>query len=150
MPTQRKHVPDQDDVASVLHASLSKVSRQLQHLDLPQGVTPERLRTLATIYAHGPLSVTALATMQKVRPATISRMITSLEDDGFVKRREDKTDKRGVLVSATAKGRQMYLRANRRYLKQLNEALTRLDPEQLEMMRTLAELLEKLNSALDK
>jgi DNA-binding MarR family transcriptional regulator len=141
---------EHDNIAASLHSGLAKVSRQLRHMELPQGFTPERLRTLATIQANGPISVTALAAMEKVRPATVSRMISSLEDDGFIKRREDKTDKRGVLVSTTPKGRQMYLRANRQYLKHLNEALATLEPDQLELMRTLASLLEKLNTALDR
>ena len=141
---------DQEDVAANLYSGLARVSRQLRHMDLPQGFTPERLRTLATIHTNGPISVTALAEMEKVRPATVSRMISSLEEDGFVKRREDAKDKRSVLISTTPKGRQMYLRANRRYLKQLNEALDTLEPEQLKLMRELAGLLEKLNTALDR
>ena len=140
----------QEDVAANLYAGLSRVSRQLRHLDLPQGFTPERLRTLATIYTNGPISVTALAELEKVRPPTISRMISSLEDEGFVKRREDAKDKRSVLVSTTPKGRKMYVRANQRYLKLLNDALETLEPEQLDLMRELASLLDKLNVALER
>ena len=140
----------QEDVAANLYAGLARVSRQLRHMDLPNGFTPERLRTLATIHTNGPISVTALAELEKVRPATISRMISSLEDDGFVKRREDAKDKRSVLVSTTPKGRKMYVRANQRYLKLLNEALETLEPEQLELMRDLATLLDKLNVALER
>jgi hypothetical protein len=44
----------------------------------------------------------------------------------------------------------MYLRANRQYLNQLNEALAKLDPEQVDMVRKLAEMLGKLNAALDR
>ena len=139
-----------ENVAADLYSGLAKVSRQLRLMDLPQGFTPERLRTLATIHTNGPITVTALADMEKVRPATISRMVTSLEDEGLVRRREDAKDKRSVLVSATPKGRQMYQRANRRYLKQLNEALATLEPEQLELMQDLASLLDKLNTALDR
>jgi len=140
----------QEDVAATLYAGLARISRQLRHMDLPNGFTPERLRTLATIHANGPITVTALAELEKVRPATISRMISSLEHEGFVKRREDAKDKRSVLVSTTAKGRKMYVRANQRYLKLLNDALETLEPEQLDLMSELATLLEKLDIALDR
>lgn len=143
-------VDQQEDVAATLYAGLAKVSRQLRHLDLPSGFTPERLRTLATIHTNGPISVTALAQLEKVRPATVSRMISALEHEGFVKRCEDAKDKRSVLVSTTSKGRKMYVRANQRYLKLLNDALETLEPEQLSLMRELATLLEKLNIALDR
>jgi DNA-binding MarR family transcriptional regulator len=146
----KSSVDEKDDIAATLYSGLAKVSRQLRHMELPHGFTPERLRTLATIQTNGPISVTALAEMEKVRPATISRMISSLEDDGFVKRREDARDKRSVLISTTPKGRQMYLRANRQYLKQLNEALASLDPQQQKLVRELANLLDHLNTALDR
>ena len=141
---------EKDDIATALYSGLARVSRQLRHMELPHGFTPERLRTLATIHTNGPISVTALAQLEKVRPATISRMISSLEEGGFVKRREDAHDKRSVLISTTSKGRQMYLRANQRYLKQLNEALQSLDPQQRKLMRDLASLLDQLNAALDR
>lgn len=138
------------EIAAQLHSGLSKLSRQIRTISLPTGITPERLSTLATIEAHGRISVTALADMERVRPATMSRMISSLVDDGLVKRQEDKDDRRGVLVSATAKGRRVYQRANRHYLRELGAALARLDPEQLDAMRALASALEQLGSALKR
>jgi DNA-binding MarR family transcriptional regulator len=138
------------EIAAQLHSGLSKLSRQIRTISLPTGITPERLSTLATIEAHGRISVTALAEMERVRPATMSRMISSLVDDGLVKRQEDKDDRRGVLVSATAKGRRAYQRANRHYLRELGAALAHLDPEQLDAMRALASALEQLGSALKR
>ena len=138
------------EIAAQLHSGLSKLSRQIRTISLPTGITPERLSTLATIEAHGRISVTALAEMERVRPATMSRMISSLVDDGLVKRQEDKDDRRGVLVSATAKGRRVYQRANRYYLRELSSALAHLDPEQLDAMRALASALEQLGSALKR
>jgi DNA-binding MarR family transcriptional regulator len=138
------------EIAAQLHSGLSKLSRQIRNISLPAGITPERLSTLATIEAHGRISVTALAEMERVRPATMSRMISSLVDDGLVKRQEDKEDRRGVLVSATAKGRRTYQRANKQYLKELSAALTHLEADQLQAMRALASALEKLGSALER
>jgi DNA-binding MarR family transcriptional regulator len=141
---------DQEEVVTSLCASLNKVSRHLRHLELPKGFTPERFRTLATIQMHGPISVTGLAEREELRPATVSRMVSSLESDGLIKRREAKDDKRSVLISTTPKGRQMYVRANQRYLQYLSEAITSLEPEQIELMGDLASLLEKLSGALER
>ena len=138
------------EIAVLLHQGLSKLSRQMRNISLPAGITPERLSTLAAIEAHGPISVTALAEMERVRPATMSRMISALVDDGLVRRQGDKTDKRGVLISSTAKGRRAYQRANQLYLKQLGAALTNLESDQLNAMHALASALEKLTSALDR
>jgi DNA-binding MarR family transcriptional regulator len=118
-------------------------------MDLPQGMTPERLSALAVIDKSGPISVTALADREMVRPATMSRMVSALVDDGLVKRGEDKNDGRGVLVSATSKGRRAYQRAQQLRLQHFADALNELSPDQLSAMRSLAAALERLTLLLD-
>jgi DNA-binding MarR family transcriptional regulator len=142
------HTGDQDEIAASIYLSLNKLSQRLRNVGLPRGFTPERLRTLATINAHGPISVTGLAAMEQVRPATVSRMIASLEGEGLIKRRDVKHDKRSVLISTTSKGRQMYQRANQEYMKRIREALNGLDSEEVDLVRSLAGLLEQLSAAL--
>lgn len=137
------------EIAALLHERFSRLSRQLRHMELPAGMTPERLSTLSVIDKNGPISVTALADREMVRPATMSRMVSALVDDGLVRRREDKSDGRGVLVSVTAKGRRIYRRAHQQRLEQLAEALSGLTKEQLASMKSLATVLEHLTSLLD-
>lgn len=76
-------------------------------------------------------------------------MVSALVDEGLVRRREDKADGRGVLVSVTPKGRRIYRRAQQQRLEQLAEALNALTPEQLSAMRELANVLERLTAVLD-
>ena len=97
------------EIAALLNEQFARLSRQLRTLELPHGMTPERLSALSVIDKRGPISVTALAEKEMVRPATMSRMVTALVDEGLVKRADDKTDGRGVLVSTTAKGRRTFL-----------------------------------------
>ena len=139
-----------DEIAVLLHEQFSRLSRQLRSLELPQGMTPERLSALAVIEKRGPISVTSLADKERVRPATMSRMVSALVDEGFVKRSEDKEDGRGVLVSVTAKGRRTYQRAQQQRLQHLVTALSALSPEQLDAMRSLAAALERLTLLLDQ
>lgn len=140
----------QEEVAASLYLSINKLTNRLRHVTLPRGFTPERLRTLGTINAFGPISVTGLAAKERVRPATVSRMIASLEGEGLIRRRDVKHDKRSVLISTTSKGRQMYLRANEEYMKRIREAIGGLGPEEVELVRSLAALLEQLSTALDR
>jgi DNA-binding MarR family transcriptional regulator len=67
----------------------------------------------------------------------------------LVRRRDDKTDGRGVLVSSTPKGRRTYRRAQQVRLQQFVEALNALTPDQLSAMRSLAAALERLTLLLD-
>ncbi len=139
-----------NEIASLLHDRFSRLSRQLRHMELPLGMTPERMSTLAAIDKYGPISVTALADREMVRPATMSRMVSSLVDEGLAKRQEDKSDGRGVLVITTAKGRRAYRRAHQQRLQQLSEALSSFPREQLVAMRELVVALERLTSVLDE
>lgn len=150
MPSQRSsETSDCSEVAALLHDQFSRLTRQMRNMDLPQGMTPERLSALAVIEKRGPISVTALADKEMVRPATMSRMVSALVDEGLVKRSEDKNDGRGVLVSATPKGRRAYHRAHQQRLQQFASALSELSAEQLSAMRSLASALERLTALFD-
>jgi len=69
-------------------------------------------------------------------------MIAKLDADGFVKRRDDKLDSRGVLVSTTAKGKRAYQRATQHSLADVKDALGGLNPRQLAVIRTLLSTLD--------
>ena len=138
------------EIAALLHEQFARLTRQLRTLELPQGMTPERLSALSVIEKRGPISVTALAEKEMVRPATMSRMVSALVEEGLVKRGEDKTDGRGVLVSATPKGRRTYQRAQEQRLQHFAEVLDSLSDEQIAAMRNLTSALERLTLLLDK
>lgn len=150
MPASANIESTTNELASVLHDRFSRLARQLRHMELPVGMTPERLSTLAAIDTFGPISVTALADREMVRPATMSRMVSSLVDEGLARRQEDKSDGRGVLVVTTAKGRRAYQRAHQQRLQQLAAVLSSLPREQLLAIRELVAALEQLTHALDE
>jgi DNA-binding MarR family transcriptional regulator len=138
------------EIAALLHEQFARLTRQLRTLELPQGMTPERLSALSVIEKRGPISVTALAETEMVRPATMSRMVSALVEEGLVKRSDDKTDGRGVLVSATPKGRRTYQRAQEQRLQHFAEVLDSLNEDQIAAMRNLTSALERLTLLLEK
>jgi len=138
------------EIAALLHEQFARLTRQLRSMELPQGMTPERLSALSVIEKRGPISVTALADKEMVRPATMSRMVTALVDEGLVKRSDDKTDGRGVLVTTTPKGRRTYQRAQEQRLQHFADVLASLSADQLAAMRNLTSALERLTVLLDE
>jgi len=138
------------EVAALLHEQFARLTRRLRTLELPHGMTAERLSALSVIEKRGPISVTALADTEMVRPATMSRMITALVEEGLVKRSGDKNDGRGVLVSVTPKGRRTFQRAQELRLTRFAEVVESLSDEQLVAMRDLASALERLTALLNK
>lgn len=147
---QPTDVDARSEIAALLHEQFARLTRQLRTMELPSGITPERLSALAVIEKRGPISVTALADNELVRPATMSRMVTALVEEGLVKRTEDKSDGRGVLVSTTPKGKRTYQRAHEQRLQHFAEVLSSLSNDQLESMRSLTASLERLTVLLDK
>jgi DNA-binding MarR family transcriptional regulator len=138
------------EIAALLHEQFARLTRQMRTLELPNGMTPERLSALSVIEKHGPLSVTALADKEMVRPATMSRMVTALVEEGLVKRSDDKNDGRGVLIRPTAKGRRIFHKAHEHRLQHFSEVLGSLSREQLEAMRSLTTALDRLTVLLEK
>jgi DNA-binding MarR family transcriptional regulator len=76
-------------------------------------------------------------------------MVSTLADDGLVKRSEDKDDARGVLVTTTPRGRRMHQRANEQRQRYFAEALKYLNDEELVAMRALTIQLERFTLMLD-
>src|SRR5688572_10619962 len=137
------------EIAALLHEQFARLTRRLRTLELPSGITPERLSALSVIEKRGPISVTALADTEMVRPATMSRMITALGTEGLVKRSDDKRDGRGVLVSVTPKGRRAFQRAHEQRLSHFAEVVESMSDEQLVAMRDLTTALERLTTLLN-
>ncbi len=136
----RKRVLDDTmfpEFASLVYKAFSKLARRLRALDLPYGLTNERLSTLATVGAREPIALFALAEAETVSLPTMSLMVAKLEAEGLVKRRERKSGGREILVLTTAKGRKICQRATQQYLIYLQGTLSTLQPEQLAAIHTL-------------
>ena len=131
------------EVAALLHEQLSRLNRELRTLDAPHHISQERLSALSIVDRRGPISMSALADHEMVSPATMSRMVSLLVNDGLVTRGTDKDDARGVLVTITPKGRRTYHREREQRVRHFAQALAHLNKEELVAIRALAAHLER-------
>ncbi len=125
------------EFASQVYKAFSKLAKRLRALDLPYGLTNERLSTLATVGAHEPIALSALAEAETVSLPAMSLMVAKLEAEGLVQRRERKYGDREIFVVTTAKGRVILRHATQQCLTYLQGTLKTLPPEQLTAIHTL-------------
>lgn len=120
-----------DDVDARLPSDLSlavvRLARQLRFRRPDSPVSLTQLSALATVAKEGPMTPGALAARERVRPPSMTRVIASLVDLGFVDRTAHPDDGRQVLVSVSAAGADLIeaeRRASREWLAQRLAQLT--------------------------
>src|SRR5690348_10892047 len=90
--------------------------------DRDDAMTATQRLGLIEIANAGPLRLKTLARRMNTTPATVTRAIDALEELGFVERRSDPDDKRGVIVATTRRGRS-WADTRRREIRKVIEAL---------------------------
>jgi DNA-binding MarR family transcriptional regulator len=134
-------------VADRLHSAALHLSRRLRTEDDALGISPPRLSALSVVVGAGPIGIGALASAEGVAAPTMTRLVDALERDGYVRRRLDPEDARGVLVGATATGRRILARAKRQRVQVLAAGLATLSADELGEVRRGAETIERLSRA---
>jgi len=127
--SRSRNTPGSDRHAIQASIAMSKVARSIRNLELPLGLTPERLSALATVGDKGPVTITQLAEIEGVGLSTVSRIVAALEANALVKRRGSKTDGRSASISMTAKGKRILEQGIQESLYRLNDVLSSLDED---------------------
>lgn len=130
-------------VADLLHSASIHVLRRARERDAESGVTPARLSALSVVVFRGPLTLTALAEAEGVRPATMTNIVTGLERSGLARREPNSGDRRSVLVVPTGEGERVLARARAARIDAVAEGLGDLAADDLELLRRAGELLEE-------
>jgi DNA-binding MarR family transcriptional regulator len=131
------------ELAARLRLVVNRLARQLRN-QAPADLSPSLTSALVTIEVRGPITLGQLAVSERVTPPSITRMMTSLEARGLVRREADPADRRIKYVSLTAEGRRMVLRTRTRKTALLAKRLRKLDESELAVVREVLPLLEGL------
>jgi DNA-binding MarR family transcriptional regulator len=132
------------EVTELRHAVM-RLARRLRQEGGGQGsITASQLATLATVDTQGPMTLGELATAERVKPPSITRVVVTLERDGLVTRSTDPADGRVSLVAVTKAGRALLAQHRRRRDEWLDAALAGLSGEERAELMRVAPLLERL------
>ena len=135
-------------LASSLRVSVARLNRRLrtEREDGP-AVSLGGLAVLALLLREGERTVGQLAAAERVRPPSMTRIVSCLEQQGLVERRQHPDDGRLVLIRLTSSGEGLLTADRRRRDAWLACRLRELSPEERAALRLAAPILERLSNA---
>jgi DNA-binding MarR family transcriptional regulator len=136
--------PDVLEVADRLHSAAIHVLRKAAKPDVLSGQGPARLSALSVLVFGGAQTLGQLAVAERVKPPTMSRIVSGLRRSGLVRIQTDGNDARKIRISVTAKGERVLQEARGRRIQSLAETLAILGSEELDILRRATELMEKV------
>jgi DNA-binding MarR family transcriptional regulator len=126
-----------------LRVAIARVSRSLRRHELA-GLTPTQLSALATVEQAGPLRLGDLAAAEKIAPSTLTRLVTVLEERGYVARQPVPGDARASTLLITPEGHAILERIRRESTILLADNLRTLSPDELTALAAALPALERI------
>jgi DNA-binding MarR family transcriptional regulator len=137
-------VKEHEDTAR-LYLAVGRLTRSLRRIgsgssELGHGA----VSALFTLVNHGSMRLGDLAAKEGVAPPTLSRIVASLVEGGYVRREPDPNDGRASLVTATESGQQVASGLYSIRLRELQRRMDRLTPQQRDVLLSALPALEEL------
>jgi DNA-binding MarR family transcriptional regulator len=131
-------------------STFARIMLTLHHLPIlaesyfhKMGLTRGRFMVLIQLYQRGDegMSIGDIRNFHKVRSATMTGIIDTLEKEGQIERISDPTDRRKVIVRITTPGQELIENFLPKHQEYINQMLSKLTKEE---HRSLLNLLQKL------
>lgn len=133
-----------DELVNRVQEALFQLKKNFESSHVITGETPitkPQMYLLFAISKRGSCKLTQLAEMMDVKPSAITVMIDRLEKQDLVKRVNDPTDRRSILVELTPLSSQVLEAARKKRNEMMKNYLSRLEPEECNQF---IRLLEKI------
>ena len=150
MPTVEKVARSDSGLASSLRVSVARLSRRLRTETGGEGGTAVSIggiSVLGLLFREGERTLGQLAAAERVQPPSMTRTVNCLEQEGLVERSAHPTDGRQVVVRLSAKGEELVRAERRRRDAWLTKRLLELTPEERQLLRQAAPLLDRLSQS---
>jgi len=136
---------DERTLAARLRLAVVRLNRRLRaQRGGTQAATLTQLSALSTLYRHGPMSPGELAVKERVQPPSMTRVISALEETGFVTRTPHPTDGRQIVIAVTERGSgyvEAEVSARERWL---DERLAELTDAERTLLCRAAEIIDRM------
>jgi len=132
------------DLAAQLQVRLGRLVRALRKEAGPTDLGAGGISALAMLMKSGPMRASALAEAEGIAPASITRVVNTLESYEFVRRAPDPSDGRAQLVEVTDRGREVLQAGHSAKVDALRARLAALTPAERDAIEAALPVLEKL------
>jgi DNA-binding MarR family transcriptional regulator len=137
-------LPETSAIADRLHSAAIHLLRRVRKQDAATGEGPARLSALSVLVFGGPVTLGQLAEAEQVKPPTMSRIVTGLEESGLAERLPDSKDARRVRIRATRKGERLLHEGRGRRIEYLAGHLEGLTGQELDTLDEAVKLLARV------
>ena len=131
------------ELAARLRLSVMRLARRLRQQAEPD-VTASQLSALSSLERCGPLTLGELSAAERVKPPTMTRIVSSLDELGLVTRTVDPADRRVARVEISADGRHLIEQSRHRKDAYLAARLACLGPADRDAVAGAVAALEHL------
>lgn len=105
MSTNKPANSDEPSLAARLRLAVVRLNRRLRSARSDEtSITLTQLSALFVLSQHGPMSPSELAIRERVRPPSMTRVLDTLENCGYVARKPHSTDRRQSVLALTDAG----------------------------------------------
>jgi DNA-binding MarR family transcriptional regulator len=133
----------QSHTAAELRLVIGRLIRSIRQHNAG-GLTPSQVSALATIEELGPIRISDLATRESMGAPVATRVTTSLEDLGYIKRVQDSQDKRACLVALTPSGQKVLKNLWEERTAGINQRIQMLTKSEIAALNAALPVLDKL------
>ena len=131
------------DLVESLRLAVGRLARRLRQQNEGE-ITASQFSALSSIARLGPITLGKLASVERLRPPTVTRIVSALEESGLVLRRADSDDRRISRVEVTSLGRDLLERSRSRKDAYLATRMATLALHELDVLREATAVLERL------
>lgn len=135
-----------DELTSALRLSLMRVVRRLRSQRVNTAVSLSQLSALTTVKKYGPLSAGEVAAAERMQPPSMTKILASLETNGWIERASHPDDRRQSIITITESGRQLIDAENRARDEWLAMRLGEMSVADRDLLRDAIEVLDRLGS----
>lgn len=133
----------QSQTAAGLRLTIGRLAKVIRG-HASAGLTPSQISAMATLEELGQIRISDLAGHEVVSAPVATRICSSLEDLGHIKRITDPQDKRACLVTLTKKGERSLQSLWEERTLGINARVQRLSKSEISILNSALPILDKL------